>query len=63
DFEKPFTLRHGSTVLDLAGHIHKDFVETFKHARVWGTGVHDGTTVKGDHVLHDRDIVELHMGQ
>jgi ribosome-interacting GTPase 1 len=62
DFEKPFTLRRGSTVLDLAGAVHKDFVEQFKHARIWGHGVHDGTTVKGDHVLHDRDIVELHVG-
>ena len=32
------------------------------HARrgVWGHEVYDGTTVKGDYVLHDQDIVELH---
>jgi len=61
DFEKPFTLRRGGTVLDMAEMVHRDFVENFKHARVWGRSVHDGTTVKGDHVLEDKDIVELHV--
>jgi hypothetical protein len=61
DFDRPFTLRHGGTVLDLAEMVHKDVAAQLKHARLWGQGVHDGTVVKGDHVLHDRDIVELHM--
>ena len=60
DFERPFTLREGGTVHDVAELVHKDVAATFKHARLWGQGVHDGTVVKGDHVLHDRDIVELH---
>lgn len=61
DLERPFTIRRGGTVLDVAGMIHKDFQENFKSARVWGTGVHDGTPVKGDYRPHDRDIVELHI--
>ncbi|NLE37825.1 MAG: TGS domain-containing protein [Pirellulaceae bacterium] len=61
DMDRPFTLRRGLTLLDLAGQVHKDYVEGLRHARVWGTAVHDGTVVKGDYVLHDRDIVELHM--
>jgi ribosome-interacting GTPase 1 len=61
DFERPFTVRRGGTVLDMAMLVHKDFGEQLKGARIWGTGVHDGTTVKGDHVVHDKDIVELHM--
>jgi ribosome-interacting GTPase 1 len=60
DFEKPFTLRQGGTVHDVAELVHKDVAAHLKHARIWGQGVHDGTVVKGDHVLHDRDIVELH---
>jgi uncharacterized protein len=32
-----------------------------KFARVWGSAVHDATQVKGDYVLHDKDVVELHM--
>ena len=61
DMERPFTVRHGSTVLDVAEQVHKDFVDKFKFARVWGAKVHPGTVVKADHVVADRDIVELHM--
>ncbi len=59
DMDSPFTLPRGQTVLDLAELIHKDVARNFKSARVWGEQVHDGTTVKGDYVLNDRDIVEL----
>ena len=61
DRDRPFTLRRGSVLLEMAGMVHKDFLEGLKFARVWGSAVHDGTQVKGDYVLHDRDIVELHM--
>ncbi len=61
DLDRPFTLRRGSTVLDMAGQVHKDFLTHLKFARVWGTAVHDGTVVKGDYTLHEKDIVELHV--
>ncbi|MBE6425028.1 MAG: TGS domain-containing protein [Planctomycetaceae bacterium] len=60
DMDRPFTLPAGSTLLDLAGLVHKDYLEKLKYARIWGTAVHDGTPMKGDYVLNDRDIVELH---
>ena len=50
----------GSTLLELAGQVHKDYAEQLKFARVWGSNVHDGTVVKGDYVLRDKDVVELH---
>lgn len=61
DRTKPFTLPFGSTVLDLAREIHRDFEQTLKFAKVWGTGVFEGQTVKRDHELHDGDVVELHV--
>jgi ribosome-interacting GTPase 1 len=61
DRDRPFTLRRGRTLVEMAGQVHKDFVKGLKFARVWGEAVHDGTVVKGDYVLHDKDIVELHM--
>lgn len=61
DMTRPFTLRRGSTLADLAGLIHHDFVDKLKFARIWGTAVHDASTVKPDYVLHDRDIAELHV--
>lgn len=60
DFERPFTVKRGRTVLDVAELIHKDMAANFKFARMWGHGVHDGTPVKGDHVVHDKDIAEIH---
>lgn len=61
DHDRPFTLRRGSTLHEMAGLVHKDFLERLKFARVWGTAVHEGTQVKGDYILHDKDVVELHM--
>ena len=61
DLTSPFTCPIGSTVAELAGRVHKDFEDGLKSARVWGTGVFDGQTVGREHVLHDKDIVELHM--
>ena len=61
DRSKPFTVPIGSTVLDLASEIHRDFEQTLKFARIWGTGVFEGQTVKRDHELHDADVVELHV--
>ena len=61
DRTKPFTIPIGSTVVELAREIHRDFEHTLKFARVWGTDVFEGQTVKRDHELHDADVVELHV--
>jgi len=61
DRDRPFTVRRGSCLADLAGQVHKDYAEGLKFARVWGSAVHDATVVKGDYELHDQDVVELHM--
>jgi hypothetical protein len=61
DLASPFTCPEGSTLLEMASLVHRDFAEGLKSARIWGAGVYDGQTVKRDHVLHDKDIVELHL--
>ena len=61
DMDKPFTLPAGSTVEDLASEIHREFVDTLKHARIWGADAYDGQYVARDHPLHDGDVVELHI--
>ena len=58
--DDPFVLKKGSTVLDLTKAVHQDFVDSLKFARIWGTGVYDGQSVKRNHVLADKDLVELH---
>ncbi|AZR72269.1 GTP-binding protein HSR1 [Anoxybacter fermentans] len=59
DMDRPFILKEGSTVLDFARQIHKDFAENLKNARVWGSARFDGQAVPQDYQLKDRDIVEL----
>jgi ribosome-interacting GTPase 1 len=61
DNDKPFTVRRGGTVLDVARLVHKDIAEGLKFARMWGTEVFDGQQVGPDHVVVDGDLVELHV--
>ena len=61
DYQRPFTVPRGSLLAEMAGMVHKDFAKNLKFARVWGSAVHDGTVVKGDYQLHDKDVVELHV--
>ncbi len=59
DMDQPYTVPIGTTVIELATKVHREFEETLKSARVWGSGKYDGIAVKRDHVLQDGDIVEL----
>lgn len=61
DLSSPFTCPAGSTLVEMAALVHRDFAEKLKSARIWGTGVYDGQSVSRDHVLHDKDVVELHI--
>jgi hypothetical protein len=61
DLSTPFVLPAGSTVLDLAEVIHKDFVKNLKYACIWGSSKFPGQRVQRDYILHDRDVVELHV--
>ena len=60
DSDKPFTVRRGGTVLDVAGLVHKDIAKTLKFARMWGAEVFDGQQVGPEHLVSDGDLVELH---
>jgi hypothetical protein len=57
----PFALKRGSTVMDMAKAVHKDFSEKLQYARVWNAAGLDGLRVNRDYVLADEDIVELHI--
>ena len=60
DMGAPFVLPRGSTVLDLATTVHKDFAQKLKFARIWGVDKFDGQMVSREHVLADKDVIELH---
>ncbi len=61
DMERPFILKTGSTVLDFAAMVHKDFPEKLKSALVWGSSKFEGQAVSRDYILEDGDIVELQL--
>ncbi len=62
----PYVLKRGSTVLDAARAVHRDFTRTLRSARVWSSPgskrsvKFDGQMVERTHQLEDGDILELH---
>jgi hypothetical protein len=59
--DRPYTVRHGQTIFDVARLVHKDIASGLKFARVWGANVYDGQQVGPEHPVDDADTVELHM--
>jgi len=61
DLKTPFLFKRGSTLLDLAGAVHRDFFQKLTFARIWGKNTYPGQKVSRDYVLVDKDIIELHV--
>jgi ribosome-interacting GTPase 1 len=56
----PFVLKRGSTIMDVATTVHKDFAQSFQFARVWGKTKFEGQMVEQSYIVEDGDLVELH---
>lgn len=63
DMEVPLIMFKDCTIMDVCNKLHKDFVNKFKFARVWGKSAKfDGQVFrKMNKALIDRDVLELHM--
>jgi ribosome-interacting GTPase 1 len=62
DQDRPFTLRRGGTVEDVARLVHKDIAESLKYARRWPRGGEGHVFQVGrDHPVEDGDLLELHI--
>jgi ribosome-interacting GTPase 1 len=59
DSGKPFTVRRGETVGDVARLVHRELAESIKFARLWNAS-HQGQHVGRDHAVEDGDVIELH---
>jgi len=59
DHTRPFALRRGQTVADVARLVHRDLAEKVRYARLWNAA-HEGQHVGRDHVVLDGDVIELH---
>jgi ribosome-interacting GTPase 1 len=60
DDGKPYTVRRGDTVLDVARLVHRDIAASLKYARLFGGHGYEGQQVGRDHEVQDGDILELH---
>jgi ribosome-interacting GTPase 1 len=61
DTGRPFALKRGTTIGDLAKNIHKDFINNFLFAMVWAKRLPFSPKKVGiNFVLDDGDVVELH---
>jgi len=63
DMEEPLIMFRGCTIKDVCLKLHRDFVDNFKFARVWGKSAKfDGQTFRRlDKELNDKDVLELHI--
>lgn len=60
DMEVPYSLRRGTTVIEAAAVVHKDFAQGLRFARLWRKDHLEGQMVGRDHLLEDGDVLELH---
>jgi len=56
----PIAMRPGSNVRQLTANVHKEFLKTFRFARVFNETKYSGQKVGLDYVLKDLDVVEIH---
>lgn len=60
DLEEPLIVRRGSTVGEVAGKLHRDFVRNFRQAKVWGSSVKfPGQKVGLEHHMEDEDVLRI----
>ena len=60
DLEEPLIIRAGSSVEDVCRKLHRDFVDRFRFARVWGSSVkHPGQRVGLVHRLNEGDLLTI----
>ena len=60
DLEEPLVLLDGSSVRSVCEHLHRDFVNLFRYALVWGESAKfPGQSVGLDHELKDSDILSI----
>ncbi|MDH5806220.1 MAG: GTPase [Candidatus Methanomethylicaceae archaeon] len=60
--KKPLIVPIGTKVIEIAKIVHSHLYKNFKYARVWGKSVnYDGEKVGADHILLDKDIVEIRI--
>lgn len=58
---EPVILKSGTTVIEAAEHIHKDFRYNLQFTRLWNDNGFSGQRVEKTYILKDGDIIEFHV--
>ena len=63
DLEEPMIVRKGITIEGVCNRIHRDFVNKFRYAKIWGKSAKFPGQIfhKLDKILEDGDIIEIHI--
>ena len=62
DLDEPMILQKGITVRGICEKLHRDFVNQFKYAKIWGKSAKFPGQTKGlNHKLQDGDIIEIFL--
>ncbi|MDO8625173.1 MAG: GTPase, partial [Candidatus Diapherotrites archaeon] len=58
--ESPLVLKQGSTIVEFASNLHKDFAQNLKHAKLFGPNAKfEGQRIQQEYVLQNNDIIEI----
>jgi ribosome-interacting GTPase 1 len=60
ELRRPFTVRRGETVRDVAELVHREIAQSLRYARLWRDEQANGLQVGSDYPVADGDILELH---
>jgi len=62
DLDVPLIMKKGTTIKGMCDKLHRDFVNKFKYAKVWGKSAKfPGQKFMLNHKLIDGDVVEIHV--
>jgi len=62
DMNEPLIMKEGSTIKNACEKLHREFLNKFKYARVWGQSAKfPGQVHQLSHTLKDKDIIEIHL--
>ena len=61
DLDVPLIMKRNCTIRDMCNKLHRDFVNRFRFARVWGSSKFPGQKLSLGYQLKDGDIVEIHL--
>ena len=58
--DEPLIIRGPCTIRDVCSKLHRDFVDKFRFARIWGSSAKfPAQKVSIDHELADEDVLEI----